>query len=345
MPLFSEPASELRVFGPFMASELARRYDLQLIGVDQQIDALALLTAPMGGRPLSYAGSQHWLSKAHPDLVAVIVPDASWAPPSEGTTLLACPGRNPEAVFFEMLVDSLEEGAWQAWATSIADSADIHSTAVVEPGVVVGEHSVIQAGAVVHAGTRIGRDVVIKANAVIGGDGFQVRTIRGRRRVVPHAGGVIIRDGAAVGAQTCIDRGLFGESTIVGSATMIDNLVQVGHMVKIGTGVTIVAGVEVSGVCEIGDGAWIAPHSSLLQFTKVGEYAHISMGAVVTRDIPAYAKAGGVPARVHGWSCKCGADLDGGRIAADGGVSCGGCGRRFERQIGDVLRCVGPSVL
>lgn len=337
MAMFSEPAPPLRIFGPVSASELARRYGLELVGEDCEIDGFALLTNPMGGKPVSYAGSERWLTLAHPDLAAIIVPDAAWADAGSGRTLLVCPGRDPEVVFFEMLTDSLEQGFWAEWPTAVADSAQVHPSAVIEPGVSIGERSQVMAGAVVHAGTRIGSDVLIKPQAVVGGDGFQVRQIRGRRRIVQHAGGVVIGDGSAVGAQTCIDRGLFGESTVVGTGTMIDNLVQVGHMVRIGAGVTIVAGVEISGVCQIGDGAWIAPQSSMLQFTKVGEYARVSMGSVLTHDVPAYTRVGGVPARVNGWSCKCGADLDSGAIRARSAARCACCGRCYERGDSDAL--------
>lgn len=344
MAMFTESTPPLRVFGPVSASELARRYDLDLMGEDRQIDGFALLTNPMGGNPLSYAGSERWLTMAHPDLAAVIVPEPAWAQVRADKTLLVCSGRDPEVVFFEMLVDSVEQDAWGEWPSSVAETAHVHPSAVIEPGVVVGAGSRVMAGAVLHTGTRIGRDVLVKSQAVIGGDGFQVRQIRGRRQIVPHAGGVVIGDGAAIGAQTCIDRGLFGESTIVGAGTMIDNLVQVGHMVRIGAGATIVAGVEISGVCQIGDGAWIAPQSSMLQFTQVGEHARVSMGSVLTHDVPAYTRVGGVPARVNGWVCQCGAHLDGEQIRASSRVRCEHCGAQFERGEGDaLLRYSAPS--
>ena len=41
----------------------------------------------------------------------------------------------------------------------------------------------------------------------------------------------------------------------------------------------------------------------------LGEYAFVGAGAVVTKDVPAYALMAGVPARRIGWMCQCGERL------------------------------------
>jgi maltose O-acetyltransferase len=49
---------------------------------------------------------------------------------------------------------------------------------------------------------------------------------------------------------------------------------------------------------EVGEGTWIGARVILLPGVKIGRYCVIGAGAVVTRDVPDYAVAGGVPARV-----------------------------------------------
>lgn len=51
-------------------------------------------------------------------------------------------------------------------------------------------------------------------------------------------------------------------------------------------------------LCIIGNDVWIAAGANILHDVRVGNGAVIGAGAVVTRDVPAYAVVAGVPARV-----------------------------------------------
>lgn len=60
---------------------------------------------------------------------------------------------------------------------------------------------------------------------------------------------------------------------------------------------------EHSEYCEIGNDVWIAAGAIVLHKVKIGDGAVIGAGAVVTHDIPPYAIAVGVPARIIGFRC------------------------------------------
>ena len=57
---------------------------------------------------------------------------------------------------------------------------------------------------------------------------------------------------------------------------------------------------HVPGSIRIGDGVWIGANCTVTPDVVIGEGAVVGAGAVVTGDIPAYAIAVGVPARVKG---------------------------------------------
>lgn len=60
---------------------------------------------------------------------------------------------------------------------------------------------------------------------------------------------------------------------------------------------------EADWVClrtRIGRGASVGSNATILGGVSVGEHALVGAGAVVTRDVPAYAIAAGVPAKVIG---------------------------------------------
>ena len=49
---------------------------------------------------------------------------------------------------------------------------------------------------------------------------------------------------------------------------------------------------------EIGNGVWVGAHATILSGVTIGDNAVIAAGAVVTKDVPANAVAGGVPAKI-----------------------------------------------
>jgi UDP-2-acetamido-3-amino-2,3-dideoxy-glucuronate N-acetyltransferase len=74
-------------------------------------------------------------------------------------------------------------------------------------------------------------------------------------------------------------------------------------------------------------GASIGANATIVCGVTIGPWAFIAAGAVVTRDVPAYALMAGVPARHIGWACQCGARLTFDREQA----ICGDCQRAYRR--------------
>lgn len=115
----------------------------------------------------------------------------------------------------------------------------------------------------------------------------------------PHKHGVHLDENVHVGANTCIDRGSWRNTTI-GAGTKIDNLVHIAHNVQIGRRCAIVAGAEISGSCVLEDMVYVGPCASIRERLTIGEGSIVGMGAVVVKDVAPHTIVAGVPAREFG---------------------------------------------
>ena len=84
-------------------------------------------------------------------------------------------------------------------------------------------------------------------------------------------------------------------------------------------------------------GASIGANATVVCGTTLGEYAFVGAGAVVTRDVPAYALVLGIPAEIAGWMCQCGQRLPyDARIIGPQQVTCSACGTSYTGNDYDV---------
>jgi UDP-2-acetamido-3-amino-2,3-dideoxy-glucuronate N-acetyltransferase len=86
---------------------------------------------------------------------------------------------------------------------------------------------------------------------------------------------------------------------------------------------------------HVGRGASIGANATVVCGVTLGAYCLIGAGAVVTHDVAPYATVYGNPARLRGWVCWCGvqlqldAKLGAGQPAE---VACRACARRYRRS-------------
>jgi UDP-3-O-[3-hydroxymyristoyl] glucosamine N-acyltransferase len=210
------------------------------------------------------------------------------------------PGVHPTAV--------LAEGVLLGQGVSIGPYAVLEEGAVIGDGTRVGSHSVIGPGAtlgrdcylhphvVVYAGVAIGDRAILQAGARVGSDGFGFVVHEGAYRKIPHVGGCILGDDVEIGANSCVDRGSMGD-TSVGSGTKLDNLVQIAHNVKVGEHSVFAALVGIGGSTDIGPWAQFGGQSGAVGHLSLGKGVKVSAQAGITNDFPDGAEVTGWPAR------------------------------------------------
>ena len=183
----------------------------------------------------------------------------------------------------------------------------IHETAIVDDGAVLGDGTRVWHWVHICGGARIGRECsfgqnVFVAGAVVIGDNVKVQN------------NVSIYDGV-----TLEDEVFCGPSMVFTNVRNPRAAIPRKHEIR----PTLVR-----------RGATLGANSTVVCGVTVGRHAFIGAGAVVTRDVPAFALMTGVPAHRAGWMSHLGE-----RLGAD--LTCPASGRRYREVDRECLEEIG----
>lgn len=174
---------------------------------------------------------------------------------------------------------------------AVHPSAQVASNVILGRGVVIGPRVIIHSGCVIGPNTvidhaTIGAGTRIGSNCTIGGDGFgfEIDETTGDVIKFPHLGSVQIGEHVEIAANVTVDRGSLRD-TILEDEVKVDNLVYIAHNCHIKHGALVMANAALLGSVTIGEYAWIAPSTSILNGMTVGRCGMTGVGSVVVHSI------------------------------------------------------------
>jgi len=208
-------------------------------------------------------------------------------------------------------------------------------------------------------------------NGGINPEALNVKNEKGERPFFVHES-AYVDDGAEIGAGTKIwhfshimkgarigERSILGQNVNVDGGAVIGNNVKIQNNVSVYTGVVIEDDVFLGPSCVLTNvtnprsqvnrhslyevtnlkrGCTIGANSTVVCGVKIGRYAFVGAGSVVTKDVPDFALVIGNPARQAGWMSRHGHRLE--SPDPTGVMVCPESGYRYQEIEPGVLRCL-----
>ena len=189
----------------------------------------------------------------------------------------------------------------------------IHSSSIIDPAakisndVDIGPFCLIGADVEIGSGTKIESHVILKGPMKIGernhifqfstlGDGSPDKKYKNEPTTLVIGNENIIREGVTIHRGTVQDRG----ETLIGDRNLIMAYSHIAHDCVLGNDIVLTNQAALAGSVHVGDGAILGGYAIVHQFCSLGSYSFCAMGSAVNKDIPAYVKVRGNPAKPFG---------------------------------------------
>jgi UDP-2-acetamido-3-amino-2,3-dideoxy-glucuronate N-acetyltransferase len=186
----------------------------------------------------------------------------------------------------------------------------VHETAVIDTGCKIGKGTKIWHFSHIMTGSEIGEKCNIGQNVVVSPGVKLGRNVKVQNNVSLYTG-VVCEDDVFLGPSMVFTNVINPRSAIIRKDNYYTTIVEKGA--SIGANATIVCG------------------------NKIGAYAFIGAGAVVTKEVKPYALVVGNPARQTGWMSEYGHKLV---FDNNGLASCSESGERYSIRDGKVSKII-----
>ena len=186
-------------------------------------------------------------------------------------------------------------------------SAIIDPSAKIDESVEIGPFSIIGADVTIGKDTKIESHVILKGPTIIGernhifqfstvGDGSPDKKYKDEPTLLKVGDDNIIREGVTIHRGTVQDTG----ETIIGNRNLIMAYSHIAHDCILEDDIVLTNQAALAGSVKVGKGAILGGYAIVHQFCSIGSYSFCAMGSSVNKDVPAYVKVRGNPAKPFG---------------------------------------------
>lgn len=162
-------------------------------------------------------------------------------------------------------------------------ATQIHPTAVVEPGALLGADVTIMAHAVVTRHARLGDRVTVHSGAVIGGDPQYLAFDASTPSWVDVGEGAVLRENVTLNRSIHAD-----QATVIGPRCFFMANSHAGHDCVVAADVVLANNAMLAGHVIVGERTFVGGGAGIHQFCRIGTGAMVAGLARITRDVPPY---------------------------------------------------------
>lgn len=178
---------------------------------------------------------------------------------------------------------------------SIGAHTIIMPNVVIADNVIIGDYCKIYPNVVIYRESEIGNHVFIHAGSIIGSDGFgYAQTADGQHVKIEHSGKTIIEDKVEIGANTVIDRAVFGETRIK-QGSKIGHSCVIAHNSIVGEHSLLIAQVGLAGSTTMGRNVVLGGQVGTGGHLHIGDFTQVAGRGAVSKNLPPKSKWGGHP--------------------------------------------------
>lgn len=186
----------------------------------------------------------------------------------------------------------------------IHPTAIIHHTAKIHPSVQIGPYSIIGPEVILEENVQIGsycniEYTTIKKNTRIF-DSVCIGTLPQDIKYKGEKTQVVIGENCVIREFATIHRGTTTKLTSVGNNCYIMAYSHIAHDCRVGNDVTFANGATLAGHVLVEDGVNIGGLVAVHQFVRIGKFAMLGGGAMVSKDVPPYVMVVGDRAELWG---------------------------------------------